>query len=47
MFEEELENLSEEEQLEVIEYLGEYMESVALGNGDYRIGSNDEIIVED
>ncbi|MEE6201069.1 hypothetical protein [Bacillus cereus] len=47
MFEEEFENLSDEEQLEVIEYLDEYMESVAIGNGDYHIGDNGEIVIED
>ncbi|MES5848649.1 MULTISPECIES: hypothetical protein [unclassified Bacillus cereus group] len=47
MLEEEFENLSDEEQLEFIEYLGEYMESVAIGNGDYHIGDNGEIVIED
>ncbi|GFM12043.1 MULTISPECIES: hypothetical protein [Bacillaceae] len=46
MFEEEFENLSDDEQLEVIEYLEEYMESVAIGNGDYRIGPDGEIIID-
>ncbi len=46
MLEEEFENLSDEEQLEVIEYLDEYMESVAIGNGDYRIGPNGEFIID-
>ncbi|WP_163118445.1 MULTISPECIES: hypothetical protein [Bacillus] len=47
MLEEDFENLSDEEQLEVIEYLDEYMESVAIGNGDYYIGDNGEIVIED
>ncbi|WP_206780377.1 hypothetical protein [Bacillus toyonensis] len=47
MLEEEFENLSDEEQLEVIDYLDEYMESVAIGNGDYHIGDNREIVIED
>ncbi|MCY7786390.1 hypothetical protein [Bacillus inaquosorum] len=46
MFEEEFENLSDDEQLEVIEYLEEYMEFVAIGNGDYRIGPDGEIIID-
>lgn len=46
MFEEELENLTEEEQKEVEDYLDEYLESVAIGNGDYRIGPNGEIIID-
>ncbi|MGI9902538.1 hypothetical protein KK159_12545 [Bacillus velezensis] len=46
MFEEEFENLSDDEQLEAIEYLEEYMESVAIGNGDYRIGPDGEIIID-
>ncbi|MCC9265942.1 hypothetical protein [Bacillus velezensis] len=46
MFEEEFKNLSDEEQLEVIEYLEEYMESVAIGNGDYHTGPNGEIIID-
>lgn len=46
MFEEEFENLSDEEELEFIEYLDEYMESVAIGNGDYHIGDNGEIVIE-
>ncbi|MDA1780820.1 MULTISPECIES: hypothetical protein [Bacillus cereus group] len=47
MFEEEFENLSDEEQRELIEYLDEYMESVAIGGGDYYIGDNGEIVIED
>ncbi|MED2698464.1 hypothetical protein P4222_23390 [Bacillus thuringiensis] len=47
MLEEEFENLSDEEQLEAIEYLDEYMESVAIGNGDYHIDDNGEIVIED
>ncbi|WP_164691269.1 hypothetical protein [Bacillus tropicus] len=47
MLKEEFENLSDEEQLEVNEYLDEYMESVAIGNGDYHIGDNGEIVIED
>ncbi|WP_170954554.1 hypothetical protein [Bacillus cereus] len=47
MLEEEFENLSDEEQREVIEYLDEYMEFVAIGNGDYHIGDNGEIVIED
>lgn len=47
MLEEEFENFSDEEQLEVIEYLDEYMESVAIGNGDYHTGDNGEIVIED
>ncbi|MGN7311554.1 hypothetical protein ACTHQ4_10700 [Alkalicoccobacillus gibsonii] len=46
MYEEDNKNLSEEEK-EDIDYLNEYMESVAIGNGDYRIGLNGEIIIED
>ena len=43
MFEEELENLTEEERYEVLNYLDEYMDSVSIGNGDYQIDSNGEI----
>lgn len=46
MFEEELENLTDEEQKEVGDYFDEYLDSVAIGNGDYRIGPNGEIIID-
>lgn len=46
MFEEELKNLTEEERYEVLNYLDEYMGSVSIGNGDYQIDSNEEIITD-
>ncbi|MEC0312932.1 hypothetical protein P8797_07430 [Bacillus subtilis] len=46
MFGEDIKNLTVEEQKEVLEYLDEYFESVAIGNGDYYIGPNGEIIIE-
>ncbi|WP_010170768.1 hypothetical protein [Bacillus coahuilensis] len=47
MFEEDLKHMSEEERKEALEYMEEFLDSVALGNGDYGIEPNGEIIIED
>ncbi|EOQ04641.1 hypothetical protein [Bacillus cereus] len=47
MFEEDLKNMSEEEREMAIEYMEEFLDSVAIGNGDFDIDNNGEIIIED
>ncbi|WP_217581816.1 hypothetical protein [Lysinibacillus sp. GbtcB16] len=47
MFEECFENMSLEEQEEVSAYMEELFEAVALGNGDYTLNSDGEIVVDD
>ncbi|MCU4959970.1 hypothetical protein [Bacillus cereus group sp. BcHK20] len=47
MFEDDLKNMSEEEREMAIEYMEEFLDSVAIGNGDYHIGNNGEIVIED
>ncbi len=39
--------MAAEEQEEAIEYMEEFLESVAVGNGDFSIGNNGEIVIED
>ncbi|MGU3372525.1 hypothetical protein [Bacillus mycoides] len=46
MFEDDLKNMSEEEREMAIEYMEEFLDSVAIGNGDYHIGNNGEIVIE-
>ncbi|MDR0122629.1 hypothetical protein AB0R87_03160 [Bacillus pumilus] len=47
MFEEDLKNMSEEEREMAIEYMEEFLDSVAIGNGDFDIDNNDGIVIED
>ncbi|BDC53905.1 hypothetical protein TM2_05740 [Bacillus altitudinis] len=46
MIDEDFENLTDEEQKDVLEYLDEYFEFVFIGNGDYQIDQNGEIIID-
>lgn len=46
MFEEECKNMSEEEQEDFNEFREEYLELVAIGNGDYSINSDGEIEID-
>ncbi|EJR04978.1 hypothetical protein SIM32_28025 [Bacillus cereus group sp. WSBC 10925] len=46
MFEEDLNNMSEEERELAIEYMEEFLDSVAIGNGDFDIDNNGEIVIE-
>lgn len=39
--------MSEEEREMAIEYMEEFLDSVAIGNGDFDIDNNGEIIIED
>ncbi|WP_176549187.1 MULTISPECIES: hypothetical protein [Bacillus] len=47
MFEDDLKNMSEEEREMAIEYMEEFLDSVAIGNGYFDIDNNGEIIIED
>ncbi|MDA2407149.1 MULTISPECIES: hypothetical protein [Bacillus cereus group] len=47
MFEDDLKNMSEEEREMAIEYMEEFLDSVAIGNGDFDIDNNGEIIIGD
>jgi len=47
MFEEDLENISVEEQKEFIDCMEELFEAVALGNGDYTFDCNGDICICD
>lgn len=47
MFEEDLKNMSEEEREMAIEYMEEFLDSVAIGNGDFGIDNNGGIVIED
>ncbi|MBU5247186.1 hypothetical protein [Bacillus halotolerans] len=46
MFEEDLRRMSKEERELAIEYIEEYLDDIAIGEGDYHIGSNGEIIID-
>lgn len=43
---EDFEYMIEEEREAAIEYMEEFLDSIAIGNGDYQIGSNGEIIID-
>lgn len=47
MFEEDLKNMSEEEQESFIDCMEELFESISLGNGDYNLNSEGEIVIDD
>ncbi|WP_252650587.1 hypothetical protein [Bacillus pacificus] len=47
MFEEDLKNMSEEEREMAIEYMEEFLDSIAIGNGDFDIDNNGGIVIED
>lgn len=47
MFEDDLKNMSEEERELAIEYMEEFLDSVAIGDGDFYIDNNGEIVIED
>lgn len=47
MFWEDLKEMNPEEREMALEYMDEYFEGVALGNGDYQIGDNWEIVIEE
>lgn len=40
-------NMSEEEREMAIEYMEEFLDSVAIGNGDFGIDNNGGIVIED
>ncbi|MBK3495075.1 hypothetical protein JFL43_09425 [Viridibacillus sp. YIM B01967] len=46
MFEDDLKNMSVEEREEALGYMEELLESVSIGNGDYWIGNNGEIVID-
>ncbi|MEC2393218.1 MULTISPECIES: hypothetical protein [Bacillus] len=47
MFEDDLKNMSEEEREMAIEYMEEFLDSISIGNGDFDIDNNGEIVIED
>lgn len=48
--EEEFENLTEEEKEEfqnILEFQDDYLESIAIGNGDFYYDNNGNLVIED
>ncbi|QPA58350.1 hypothetical protein [Lysinibacillus sphaericus] len=46
MFEEDFENMSVEEQENFVDCMERMFEDLALGNGDYTLNSEDEIVID-
>ncbi|MED1287268.1 hypothetical protein [Bacillus mycoides] len=44
--EEDFKNMSEEERRAALEYMEDYLDDIAVSNGDYRV-EDGEIIIED
>jgi len=46
LFEDDIKNMPTEEQEAALEYMKEFLELVSIGDGEYRIGDNGEIVIE-